>query len=459
MVHRLVWLGAVFAMLAPAAEGPSIYAIRGAKVVPASGPSIDSATVVVRDGLIEAVGANVAIPADAWVIEGKGLTVYPGFIDALSNWGIPVAVPAVPATATGRAARTPALSTPAPSTTPAAPAVAAPPARGPEDRPSNSSYARAADQLVATEASIALARDSGFTSAVTYPPPKIFSGQGVMFNLAGERVGEMIVASPAAQQLSFPTAGANAFSSFPGSLMGVMAYIHQVFLDAAHYKEARDIYDKHPQGLVRPAYDHTLEGVLESPRILLPAQRAVEIDRMIRFAGTLNVPAVLYGISEGYRAAEQLKQANIPVLVSLKWPARLPDANPSIPDSLRVLEVREQAPSTAAALAKAGVTFAFYSDGVAPRELMRAARKAIDAGLSPEDTVRAFTLNAAKIYGVADRLGSIEKGKIANLVVTEGDIFQERTHIKYVFVDGEKYEPGSSEAPAAPSAPATGGLQ
>jgi len=379
---------------------------------------------------------------------------HPGFIDALSNWGIPAAAPAVPATTTGRGARTPASSTPVPSSTPTAP-----PARGPEDRPSNSSYARAADQLVAADASIALARDSGFTSAVTYPPPKIFSGQGAMFNLAGERVGEMIVASPTAQHVSFPSAGANGFSSFPGSLMGMMAYVHQVFLDAAHYKEARDIYDKHPQGLVRPAYDHTLEGVLESPRILLPAQRAVEIDRMIRFAATLKVPAVLYGASEGYRAADEIKQANIPVLLSLKWPARLPDANPSIPDSLRVLEVREQAPSTAAALAKAGVTFAFYSDGLAPRELMRAARKAIDAGLSPEDAVRAFTLNAAKVYGVADRLGSIEKGKIANLVVSEGDIFQERTRIKYVFVDGEKYEPGSSDAPAAPATPATGGLQ
>ncbi len=112
-------------------------------------------------------------------------------------------------------------------------------------------------------------------------------------------------------------------------------------------------------------------------------------------------------------------------------------------DSLRVLEMRERAPSVPGVLAKAGVPFAFYSDGTEnPRDVLRRRRRrAIAAGLSQDDAVRALTLSPAEIYGVADRLGSIEKGKIANLVVTSGDLFQEKTEVKYVFVDGVKFEP------------------
>jgi len=116
---------------------------------------------------------------------------------------------------------------------------------------------------------------------------------------------------------------------------------------------------------------------------------------------------------------------------------------------MRALEVRDHAPSTPAVLSKNGVKFALYSGGIDRRaDLFRAVKKAIDAGLAPEDALRAMTLTPAEIYGVQDRLGSIEKGKIANLVVTKGDLFQDRTEVKYVFVDGVKFEP-VEEPPAA----------
>jgi imidazolonepropionase-like amidohydrolase len=189
--------------------------------------------------------------------------------------------------------------------------------------------------------------------------------------------------------------------------------------------------------------------VINSPRTLLPAARLVEIDRMIHLAKELKLTPVLYGGEEGWRGADLLAKAKIPMLVSLKWPTRPVDANPDDEDSLRTLEMRDKAPSTPAALAKAGVKFAFYSDGVSQsRDLMRAVKRAIDAGLSQTDAIRALTLTPAEIYGVSDRLGSIEKGKIANILVTDGDLFQDKTKVKYVFVDGTKYEP-APEAPAA----------
>jgi imidazolonepropionase-like amidohydrolase len=137
-----------------------------------------------------------------------------------------------------------------------------------------------------------------------------------------------------------------------------------------------------------------------------------------------------------------LKQSKTPILISLKWPERPPTADPENPDTLRVLEMRDKAPSAPGVLAANGVKFAFYSGGITtPRDVTRAVKKAIEAGLSPADALRAMTLSAAEIYNVADRMGSIDKGKIANLVVTDGELFEDRTKVKYVFVDGVKYEP------------------
>jgi imidazolonepropionase-like amidohydrolase len=230
--------------------------------------------------------------------------------------------------------------------------------------------------------------------------------------------------------------------------MGVIAYIRQIYLDADHYKLAKEIYSKHPQGLQRPAYDKTLEGVLESPRVLIPATREVEIERMIAFAKELKLKAVLYGGHEAWRATEALKKSGNPVLLSLKYPERAADADPTLDEPLRTLELREKAPTAAGALAKAGVKFAFYSDGVAtPREIKAAVKKAIDAGLDPAAALRALTLSTAEIYGVDNRLGSIDKGKIANLVVADGDLFATATKVKYVFVDGAKFEPPVEDAP------------
>jgi hypothetical protein len=422
------------------AEGPQVYAIRNVRIVPVSRPAIEKGTVVIRDGLIEAAGAEVQPPADAWVIEGAGLTVYPGLIDALSTWGIPSA--AVP-TATTTTAVTSTRAASAAATLTVTPVRAI---NGPEDRPSNTSYLKAADEIIATDRSIESARDAGFTTAITFPTGNIFAGQGAIFDLGGERSGAMIVNPSAGMYIALsqprtPGGPGAASRSFPGSLMGVIAYIRQIYLDADHYKLANEIYAKHPQGLQRPAYDRTLEAVLESPRILLPASRAVEVDRMVRFGQELKRSTVIYGGAEAWRATDLLKQSKTPVLISLKWPERLPTADPDEPDTLRVLEMRDKAPSAPGVLAKSGVKFAFYSDGIAsPKDVTKSVAKAIEAGLAPADAVRAMTLSAAEIYNVADRLGSIDRGKIANLVVTDGELFQERTKIKYVFVDGVKYE-------------------
>jgi hypothetical protein len=431
------------------AQGPGTYALKDARIVRVSGPVLEHGTVVLRDGLIESIGENVASPKDAWAIDCKGLTVYPGLIDALSTWGLTNTPAPAAVVAGGRGARGQVTVTP-PVTNVTSPVSIAPasPARGPEDRPLNTAWLKAADQIFPTDSHIETARNGGYTTAVTFPTGNIFSGQGSVIDLAGERAGQMVVADAVGEFIILRT---NGFRSFPGSLMGTIAYIRQIYLDADHYKLARSVYEKHPRGLPRPEYDRTLEGVLASPRVLLPATRMVEIERMIALAKELKLNAVLYGGHEAWRAASLLKETNTPVLVSLKYPEKARDADPAESEPVRLLELRDKAPTAAGALAKAGVRFAFYSDGVAtPKELMRAVKKAIDAGLPPEDALRALTLSAAAIYGVEDRIGSIDKGKIANLVVADGDLFADKTKVRYVFVDGAKFEPRPDEPAARP---------
>jgi imidazolonepropionase-like amidohydrolase len=430
-----------------AAENGAI-AIRNAKIVTVSGAVIAKGTVVVRNGLIQDVGENVTVPGDATVVDGEGLTVYPGLVDALSTWGMPGTAGAAAGAARGGRGATA-------TATPAAPA--APPAKGPEDRPSTTSWIKAADEIQTSDKRIETARSAGYTTAAVWPTRGFFGGQGSLVDLlSGEKAGEMVLVPSLGQYISMTRAGGG--GGFPSALMGAISYIRQIYLDAGHYQMVKEAYDKNPRGMQRPEYDRALEGVLESKRILLPANRWVEIDRMIHFAAELKQPAIYYGIREGFeeRSVKYLKDANATVLVSLKWPEKARDQDPDVEDPYHQMVIREKAPTTPAVLKKNGIKFALYSDGLdAPRDLQRAIKKAIDNGLSREDALRALTLSPAEIYGVQDRLGSIEKGKIANLVVTKGEIFDDRTKIEFVLVDGNKYVPAPEPVPAGRGGAAT----
>jgi hypothetical protein len=311
----------------------------------------------------------------------------------------------------------------------------------------NTSWIRAADLLRPGDPRLADARNAGFTTAVTFPAQGIFAGQGAVINLGAGKAGEMVISSPAGLYLSMRPGGSG--GGFPSSPMGVIAYIRQVYEDSRHYRTATDLYAKSPSGRQRPRYDRALEGVLEAPRVLLPVPRAIDIEPMIRFSAELKANSIFYGGHEAYRAADLLKRSGSPLLVSLKWPEKDRDGDPDEPVPIQQLELWDSAPSTPAVLAKAGVSFALYSDGIEkPRDVLKAVKRAIDAGLAPEAAVRAMTLSAAQIYGVSDRLGSIETGKIANLVVTRGNLFEDKTTVEYVFVDGVKFQP-PAETPTA----------
>jgi imidazolonepropionase-like amidohydrolase len=446
MLHRLFPLTLLLLAVAglATADPPSRVAIRGARVYTVSGPVLEKATVLIEDGLIEAVGENVPIPAGVTVIDGTGLNVYPGLIDALSTWGIAeLAAPATPAGGS-RGGAQPAPATPAPSTTPTQPQ---PRVRGPEDRPNTFTWVKAADLVKPSDRRLETARSAGFTTAVTFPRQGILAGHGAVINLAGENGGDMVIDPSVGLYTTLTTGG---FASFPGSLMGAMAYLRQLWIDAAYYRAAKEAYAKDPVAIARPAYDRALEGLLETHRLLIPATSRVQIERMLRFGAEFKMPFVLYGGHEAFRTADDLKKARVPVILNVKWPAKERESDPEEVPSLRTLQLRDKAPTTPVVLAAAGVPFAFSSEGLdTPKDILKALKKSINVGLKPADAIRALTLSAAEIYGVASRLGSVDKGKIANLTVVKGDLFDEKSKIEMVFIDGKKYLP-APEAPAPP---------
>jgi len=418
---------------------PQYFAIRGAKVVPVSGPPLEDATVVVARGVILAVGKDAAIPADAWVIDGKGLTIYPGLVDALTDVGLATAAP-VPspenAAAPGLARRAEEL------------------ARGPEDRPNSTPWRSAADEVSLADKRIETWRSAGFTTVVSSPRTGFFPGQAAVLDLNGERAGDLVVKSPVAIPIS--TKPASSFGrGFPDSLMGVIAYEHQVFLDTDWLTKAEAAYEKNPKGTARPRYDRAsaalAEALQDHATLLISANSALEMRRALELADRWKVNAAIYGGQAGYEMADEIAAKKMPVLVNLKWPEAEKDGDPDQTPTLRTLRLRDRAPSTPAAFTKAGVKFAFYSGDTAnPKDLLKAVKKSIDAGLTSDAALRALTLSAAELYRVSDRLGSIEKGKIANLVVADGDLFNEKTKIKYVFVDGRRYEIREPEKPKDP---------
>jgi imidazolonepropionase-like amidohydrolase len=418
-----------------AAQGgePRYFAIRGASVVPVSGPRMENTTVVISRGVIVAVSKDAAIPEEAWVIDGKGLVVYPGLVDSFTDVGT------VPA--------------PAPAEGTSAPRPLQPIAHGPEDRPSSTPWRDAAGEASLSDKRVESWRNAGFTTVISAPKGGIFPGQAAVLDLAGERNGDMVVKSPVALPVAFQSSGS--FNNFPRSLMGIVAYVHQVWLDTDWSAKAEAIYEKNPRGVARPRYDRTdsaLADALEDHAlVLIPANTSLQIRRAFELVDRWHVKSAIYGGQMSYEVADEIAAKKLPVLVDLKWPEADKDADPDDVPSLRTLRFRDRAPSSPAALAKANVKFAFYSGGIAaPKDILKAAKKSVDAGLAPDAALRALTLSAAEIFGVADRLGSIDKGKIANLVVADGDLFNEKTKIKYVFVDGQRFDVHEPEKPRDP---------
>jgi imidazolonepropionase-like amidohydrolase len=418
----------VAAVFVGRAEAPHVYAITGARIVTAAGAPIESGTVLVRNGLIEAVGPGTSAPADAVVIDGKGLCVYPGLIDMGNSSGL-----VMPAAEAPRDART----------------------RMEIERARRQSILRpqleAAACLRADAPELRRLAGAGITTVLSVPTGEMIKGRSSLINVvapddepqignvAGDRRGLYVVRTPVALHVSFPAREAG--GGYPASLMGVIAFVRQAFLDGGHYQLEMAHASRVKAGAARPAYDASLEALQPALSGRMPvafqAGTANEIRRALGLAKEFKLDPIVTGALEADAVAADLKAEKARVIYSLNFPVRSRTLAPDADEPVRVLRARANAPKVPGALEKAGVVFAFESGGLTdPRDFVRNAARAVKAGLPAAAAIRALTINAATMAGAADRTGSIEKGKIANLVITDGDLFGEKTIVKQVFIDG-----------------------
>ncbi|MFL6332014.1 MAG: amidohydrolase family protein [Pyrinomonadaceae bacterium] len=433
LLTAAVWLQAPAGAQRRPGGGVDVYAITNARVVTVSGPVIERGTVVIRDGLIAAVGAGLAAPPDARTIDGTGLTVYPGLIDASTTLAIPRPSPTPGAGGGGGGGFAGLFGQTAPSAV--SPNSTQPPGLQPE--------VLASDIIRPGGAEIEAARNAGLTAAQTAPRGNVFLGQSAVINLAGDTPQQMIVRTPVALYVGLNPIGQG---QYPGSLMGVFSSVRQMLLDARRFREANEIYERNPRGLRRPEQDKSLAALqpvlARRMPVVMQADRVREIERALDLAQEFNLDLVINGGLEADRVAARLKAANVPVLLSLNFPRRAAGASPEAdPEPLRVLRERVEAPKTAGRLAAAGVRFAFQSGGMTTMtDYLANAARAVEAGLARDEAVRALTLRPAEILGVSNQLGTVEVGKIANLTVTRGDLFDKNRRVTHLFIDGRQVE-------------------
>lgn len=418
--------GAMIAALAPTLclaqlgsynppPGPrGVYAIQNAKIVPVSGAVIERGTVVIgADGKIAAVGANVTVPQGARTIDATGLTVYPGMMDAGTTMGLSEIGQG--ANATVDVAETGSFNP----------------------------NAQAYYGINPHSAHIGVTRVVGITHVVSRPSGGIVSGQAALINLAGFTPPEMAVVPKLAMVINLPRSGfaGRGFAAFLAQQQGnagdaqrtrerQLDSLRTILRDADAYGKAQDAYAK-DKTIPRPDRDVVLAALVPAVRgempVIFPADRASDIRAALDFAREMKLKAIIMGGSDAPQVASLLKERDVPVILTgiLGLPSREDD-----PYDVNY--------SAAAKLAQAGVRYAIASgeDGAESRNLPYVAGMASAFGLSKEDALRAVTLAPAQIFGVADRFGSIEVGKVANLAVTTGDILEARTDTKFLFIDG-----------------------
>ena len=371
-------------------------AITGGTVYPVSGPKIDNATVLIRDGRIAAVGTNVAVPAGATRIDAAGKWVTPGFIDGAGQMGLRE-ISAVQNTNEATL-------------------------RGNEV----AAAFNVLEGINPASTLIAVNRMEGITSTVAVPNGSLIWGQAVMIDLDGETIDAMRVKSPVAMVADLSEGAKEAGG---GSRAGVAQRLRRVLNDAREYATRRaDFRRAQIQPLSASAADlEALQPVLrgELP-LMIVANRRSDIETALRIAREYKLKLILAGAAEGWMISGEIAAASVPVLVE-------PMDNIPTFDALGIRY--ENAPL----LAKGGVKVALMETAAEnTRDLRQQAGNAVASGMTWEQALRAVTLTPAEVFGVADRYGSLDAGKVANVVVWSGDPFDFSTGVEHVYIRGRE---------------------
>ena len=444
LIGSTLLAGATQVVAPPAHAQEGTWALTNARIETVTRGVIDRGTIVIRDGLIQAVGADVAPPRDARVVDLANRTVYPGLIDLTSSLGIP---------------------SPAPAAAQGGPATAQPGARAEAQYVGLEPARLVANELRPSPADIRAARDAGLTAVLVAPGRGAFRGLSALVPLR-DSAGHYVVRSPVALHMGFQ----GVQGRYPATLLGVIAYQRQALYDAQRHAQLADRSRGGARGIARPSYDPDLDALVPVVRGQIPAFFAAneenEIRRALEIAREFNLQVSVVGATEAFRAVDALRGARPPV-VSVDfprprqvtgWSYRSTQRHEPGDSAAAEAAVRRAIEGNAAALHRAGIRFALASGSLRPSEFLANVRMAIAAGLPREVALEALTIRPAELSGTADQLGSIETGKIANLVVAEGDLLGAGGRVRMVFVDGIRHEVVSPPAARPPAAGAGGAV-
>lgn len=414
------------------------FVLKNINIVQKPGQVIPSGMVLVKNGLIQEVGKTVTIPADAEVINADSMYVYAGFIDGLSNTGIPKPeTPAPPTRGQGQQQQRPTYDTGNP----------------PNDIAGMQPETQVKDVLKATDKSIEELRKAGFTISNVAPRGLMLPGSSALVLLSGDSPDKMILRN----QTAFVSQLNGAQRAYPNTVIAVMSKYREMYKRAEQAKAHEAAYKANPSGMARPNYDRTLQAfypvIDKNQPVYFAAPDMKSLHRVFALQSDLKFQLVLTDVKQGWTVADKIKAANVPVFLSLDLPKekkkdeKKKDAKEmSITDKeMEVLEKRRaeemnQYVMQAGTFEKKGIEFGFSALSAKPTEVKENLQKMVKNGLSETAALAALTTTPAKMLGISNIAGTIEKGKLANLVVTDKSYFAEKSNVRYVFVDGKMYK-------------------
>ncbi len=390
------------------------HALTNARVVTAPGQVIDGATIVIRNGIIQSVERGGQAPAGARVWDVSGQTVYPGFIDAHADLGM--------------------------DDVPEGGDVG-PTHWNPQVRAWFSTTRNLNDDATRRAA----LRSQGFGTALAVPTQGIFRGTASVVNLGEGGVRDRVIRPDIAQAVgfgrSFQLGGA-----YPNSDMGVMALMRQTLMDAEWYIRAWDAYEQSGRAFLPPETSEALAALRSSiagnQPVIFETGSEEEYLRAITITEEFGLDSWFRGSGREYTLIDVVQGRSEPLIIPLNFPDAPNVANPEaqLNASLAALRHWYLAPTNPARLAEAGVPFAITTDGLASmNEFLTNLRTAVARGLSPDAALAALTTTPASMLGIERTHGTIAAGKVANLVVTEGDLFTEEATVLDVWVQGQPY--------------------
>ena len=404
---------------------PECYAITNVRIVTSPTNVLEKGTLLVRNGVIEAVGANVSIPSDAVVYDLKGKSVYPSFIEADSDYGMPVQPPPQPfsfGTAPQYDTKTPGAY-----------------AWNEALKPEKQAYTTfAANPVTAAEL-----RRLGFGTVQTFVHDGIARGASTLVALGEGKEHLLIVKDRAAAQYSFQKGSSR--QVYPTSLMGVIALLRQTYLDAEWYKKVRPGESSGFSSTLPKEVNFSLEAwnALQTLPQIIEINGKLNLFRADALGDEFGVQYIIRASGDEYQYVEEVKKSKAAVITSLNFPLayNLDDPLDALNVSLADMKHWELAPTNPATLEKNGITFALTSAGLRNKpDFMPNLRNAIKHGLSKQQALAALTTVPAQLLRVSEKVGTLEKGKLANFLVTSGDIFDAETVIFQNWVLGKPYE-------------------